>query len=58
MATLQDVEAAIKVWSLDEIVQVKKKGGRAELIVDGEAVVYPNWLAVRKVNQIGAERGV
>jgi hypothetical protein len=53
-----DVEAAIKTWSLADVVLAHKVGGRVALTVDGVTTVYPAWLAVHQVNLIGVERGV
>jgi hypothetical protein len=58
MTTFQEVEQAIKAWSLENLVVAKKKGGKTELTVAGTTAVFPNWLAVQKVNQVGAEHGV
>ena len=56
--TLKDIEQAIDSWRINRDVSVVQVGGRARLTVDGETADYPMWLALRKVNQIGAERGI
>jgi hypothetical protein len=58
MTTFQEVEQAIKTWNLDRLIVAKKKGGKTELTIDGATAVFPNWLAVQKINQVGAEHGV
>ena len=56
--TIKDIEQAIVSWRIDRDVSVAQVGGKARLTVDGETADYPMWLALRKVNQIGAERGL
>jgi hypothetical protein len=56
--TLKDIEQAIASWQIGRDVSVVQVGSRARLTVDGETADYPMWLALRKVNQIGAERGI
>lgn len=50
----KDVLAAIDAWRLASVVTCKEKKGKTELTFKGETHVYPCWLAVQKVNQIGA----
>jgi hypothetical protein len=56
--TLKDIEQAIASWRIEAVVQVAQVGGRARLTIDGETADYPMWLALRKVNQIGADMGL
>lgn len=58
MTTFQEAEQAIRTWNLQGLVVAKKKGGKTELTIDGTTAVFPNWLAVQKINQVGAEHGV
>ena len=58
MTTFQEVEQAIKTWNLGSLIVAKRKGGKTELTVNGATAVFPNWLAVQKINQVGAEHGV
>lgn len=55
--TFADVSRAITTWEVAAFVQATDSKGRAALTVDGEVKRYPYWLAVMKINQIGAERG-
>jgi hypothetical protein len=52
-----DVIAAIASWRLEGVVSASIHKGKVLLEVDGEGALYPCWLAVQKVDQIGAERG-
>lgn len=54
-ATFRDVEAAIDVWSLKSVIIARDLRGKVELTYAGETARYPYWLAVRKINQVGAE---
>jgi hypothetical protein len=54
-ATHQQVLQSIKDWHLEGIVVCKQIGGRTSVEYKGEVGVYPHWLALQKVNQIGVE---
>ncbi len=51
----QQVLQAIKDWHLDKVISCKQVGGRTSIEYDGQVGVYPHWLAVQKINQIGVE---
>jgi hypothetical protein len=53
----EDVQSAITSWRLDGCVTATLHKGKVLLEVDGEGALYPCWLALRKVNLLGAERG-
>lgn len=52
--THQQVLQSLKDWSLEGIVFCKQVGGKTSVEFNGEVKVYPHWLALQKVNQIGA----
>ena len=54
-ATHQQVLQSIKDWNLERIVVCKQIGRRTSVEYKGETGVYPHWLALLKVNQIGVE---
>jgi hypothetical protein len=53
--TYQQVLQSIKDWNLEGVVTCKKVGGRTSVEYRGKIGVYPHWLALQKVNQIGVE---
>jgi len=53
-STHSDVAKAVSTWMLDGMVKIKEVRGKTELEYNGQRHVYPHWLAVAKVNQIGA----
>lgn len=53
--THDDVVASLKSWSLQKVVTVREVRGKTEVEFNGEKQVYPHWLALRKVNQIGGD---
>lgn len=58
MTDFKSVLSAIDAWTLHGLVKATDKRGKALLEIDGQQQLYPYWLAVRKVNQLGAERGL
>lgn len=52
--THEDVCRAVQSWSLEKVVSIKQIGGRTLIEHEGASHSYPHWLAVLKVNQIGA----
>lgn len=50
-----DVLRAIESWQLQSVVICREVKGKTELTYAGTTTVYPHWLAVQKVNQIGVE---
>lgn len=49
-----DVLSSLASWSLQGIVKCKEVKGRTELTYKGEVQSFPHWLALQRVNQIGA----
>lgn len=49
-----DVLASLESWSLQSVVTCREVKGKTEIAYKGEARLYPHWLALRKINQIGA----
>lgn len=52
--THDDVIKAINTWSLCSVINCREIKGKTEIEYNGERHVYPHWLAVAKINQIGA----
>jgi|LakMenEpi03Aug12_release.lakeMendotaPanAssembly.Ray.scaffolds.fasta_scaffold4827823_1 hypothetical protein len=52
--THADVLSSLASWNLQEIVECKEVKGRTELTYKGEVQSFPHWLALRRVNLIGA----
>lgn len=53
--THQQVLQSVKDWHLEKIVTCKQVGGRTSVEYNGITNIYPHWLAVQKINQIGVE---
>lgn len=53
--THQDVLRAIESWHLQSVVVCREVKSKTELSFAGTTTVYPHWLAVQKVNQIGVD---
>lgn len=53
--THDEVLASLKSWSLEQVVTVREVRGKTEVAYNGEKQVFPHWLALRKVNQIGGD---
>lgn len=49
-----DVLASVKSWSLQAVVACREVKGKTEITYKGESQLYPHWLALRKINLIGA----
>jgi len=58
VTTFEEIQHAVETWTLSSIVSVLDLKGKAAIVFDGQTKVYPYWLALQKVNQIGAEHGV
>lgn len=54
-ATYEQVLQAVEDWRLTDCITVRRVGGRVALTIDGKEHVYPIWLALQKVNLLGAE---
>jgi hypothetical protein len=54
-ATHADVLASLASWNLEGVVQCKEIKGKTEITYEGETQVFPHWLALRRVNQIGSD---
>lgn len=54
-ATYEQVLQAVEDWKLTDCITVRRVGGRVALTIDGKEHVYPIWLALQKVNLLGAE---
>lgn len=55
--SFEDVVNSISSWQLGGLVECKQKGSRIELTYKGVTKSFPGWLALQKVNQIGADLG-
>ena len=55
--TYEQVLQAVEDWELADRISVRRAGGRVALIFEGKEQLYPAWLALRKVNQLGAIYG-
>lgn len=55
--THDDVKRSIESWGIQSEMTCKQKGARTELTYKGVSRVFPHWLALQKVNQIGADIG-
>ena len=49
-----DVLASLESWGLQAVVACREVKGKTEITYKGETRLYPHWLALRKINQIGA----
>jgi hypothetical protein len=49
-----DVLASLASWNLEGIVECVEVKGKTVITYKGDSQAYPHWLALRKVNQIGA----
>ena len=50
-----DVLASLKSWNLEAVVECREVKGKTEVTYNGETQVFPHWLALRRINQIGAD---
>lgn len=56
--THKDVLASVESWMIENVVKCKEVNGRTELTYNNKTVVFPHWLALQKVNMIGASQGI
>jgi hypothetical protein len=55
--TFEDVLRSIRSWNIQSLIACKESGSKTELTYKGITRSFPHWLALRKVNQIGADIG-
>ena len=56
--TFEDVLRSIRSWNIQSLIVCKESGSKTELTYKGITRSFPHWLALHKVNQIGADIGV
>lgn len=57
-ATHKDVLASVQAWMIGNAVKCKEINGKTELMYRNRKVTFPHWLALQKVNMIGANQGI
>jgi hypothetical protein len=55
--THESVQKSIVSWNLQSVITCKENESKTELTYKGVARSFPHWLALLKVNQIGADIG-
>lgn len=55
--THEDVKNSIISWNIQSVITCREAGAKTELTYKGITRSFPHWLALRKVNQIGADIG-
>jgi len=55
--THEDVRKSIFSWNIQSLIACNENGSKTELTYKGVTRSFPHWLALQKVNQIGADIG-
>ena len=55
--THEDVRKSIFSWNLQSMIACNENRSKTELTYKGVTRLFPHWLALQKVNQIGADIG-